>query len=123
MITHMKNLSAVLLPKAFHGLICIIYFQILITVIYNQYWLYFFRQELQPKNYLTLCKTTISLSYNMIRPMKYHRIDIQSKVFDGANCIPALYRLLKNCANIARLGTSQRLGNTKVKKKRCLYLW
>jgi hypothetical protein len=34
--------------------------------------------------------------------MKYHRIDIQSKVFDGANDIPTLYRLLKNYANITR---------------------
>jgi hypothetical protein len=38
----------------------------------------------------------------MIRPMKYHRIDIQSKVFDGATCIPTLYRLLKNSANSTR---------------------
>jgi hypothetical protein len=34
--------------------------------------------------------------------MKYHRIDIQSKVFDGANCITTLYMLLKNYANITR---------------------
>jgi hypothetical protein len=27
--------------------------------------------------------------------MKNHRIDIQSKVFGGANCIPTQYRLLK----------------------------
>jgi hypothetical protein len=38
----------------------------------------------------------------MIRPMKYHRIDIQSKVFDGANYLPTLSRLLKNYANITR---------------------
>jgi hypothetical protein len=36
--------------------------------------------------------------------MKYHRIDIQSKVFDGAICIPTLYRLLKNCASNSRSG-------------------
>jgi hypothetical protein len=29
--------------------------------------------------------------------LKYDRIDIRSKVLDGANCIPTLYRLLKNC--------------------------
>jgi hypothetical protein len=40
-----------------------------------------------------------------MRPMKYHRIDIQSKVFGGANCIPTLYRLLKNSAYITRTGT------------------
>ena len=36
--------------------------------------------------------------------LKYDRIDIHSKVFDGATCIPTLYRLLKNCANITRSG-------------------
>jgi hypothetical protein len=35
---------------------------------------------------------------------KYDRMGIQSKVFDGANCIPALYRLFNNCANITRSG-------------------
>jgi len=34
--------------------------------------------------------------------MKYQRIDIQSKVFDGVNYIPTLDRLLKNYANIIR---------------------
>ena len=41
----------------------------------------------------------------MLVPMvflKYDRLGIQSKVFDGATCIPALYRLLKNWANITR---------------------
>jgi hypothetical protein len=36
--------------------------------------------------------------------LKNGRIDIQSKVFDGATCIPTLHRLLKNCANITRSG-------------------
>ncbi len=31
----------------------------------------------------------------LLGTLKYDRIDIQSKVFDGANCIPTLYRLLK----------------------------
>jgi hypothetical protein len=34
--------------------------------------------------------------------LKYDSIDIQSNVFDGANCIPTLYRLLKKCASITR---------------------
>jgi len=38
----------------------------------------------------------------LIGTQKYDRIDIQSKVFGGANCIPTLYRLLKNSANITR---------------------
>jgi hypothetical protein len=38
----------------------------------------------------------------LLGTLKYDRIDIQSKVFDGANCIPTLYRLLKNYANITR---------------------
>ncbi len=33
------------------------------------------------------------------------KIDIQSKVFDGANCIPTLYSLLKTYANITRTGS------------------
>ena len=32
---------------------------------------------------------------NLLGTLKYDRIDIQSKVFDGATCIPTLYRLLK----------------------------
>jgi len=43
--------------------------------------------------------------FMLLVTLKYDRIDTQSKVFDGANCIPTLYRLLKNCASITRSGT------------------
>ena len=39
--------------------------------------------------------------------LKYDGIDIKSKVFDGVNCIPTLYRLIKNCASITRSAVSQ----------------
>jgi hypothetical protein len=41
----------------------------------------------------------------LIGTLKYDRIDIQSKVLDGANCIPMLYSLLKNCARSTRTGS------------------
>jgi len=50
----MKYLSADLLPKVFHGLICITDLPILIIIIDNQKNMYFFRQKLQYINYLTL---------------------------------------------------------------------
>jgi len=37
--------------------------------------------------------------------LKYDWIDIQSKVFDGANCIPAIYRFLINYDSITRSGS------------------
>jgi hypothetical protein len=41
----------------------------------------------------------------LLGTLKYDRIDIQSNVFDGANSIPLLYRLLKNYASITRSGS------------------
>jgi len=32
----------------------------------------------------------------LLGTLKYYRLDIQSKVFDGANCIPILYRPFRN---------------------------
>jgi len=41
----------------------------------------------------------------LLGTLKDERIDMQSKVFDGATCIPTLYRLLKNCTSITRSGS------------------
>jgi hypothetical protein len=45
----------------------------------------------------------------LLATLKYDRIDIQSKVFDGANCIPTIYSLLKTYANITRTGSESDL--------------
>jgi hypothetical protein len=50
-------------------------------------------------------KNGCAYGIKLLGTLKYDRIDIQSKVFDGANCIPTLYRLLKNSANNTRTGT------------------
>jgi len=87
----MKYLSADLLPKVFHGLVCVTYMEhILITVFVNQNSLYFFRHKVLPVNYLTLYKTTISLCYNVMRPMKYLLADLLPKVFHGLVCVTYL---------------------------------
>jgi hypothetical protein len=41
----------------------------------------------------------------LLGTLNYDRIDIQSKVFDGANCISTLYRLLKNWASNTSCGS------------------
>jgi hypothetical protein len=41
----------------------------------------------------------------LLATLKYDRIDIQSKVFDSAICIPTLYSLLKNYASNSRSGS------------------
>ncbi len=51
----------------------------------------------------------------LLGTLKYDRIDIQSKVFDSANCIPTVDNLFNNCANTTKSGSIARLGNTKAK--------
>jgi hypothetical protein len=51
----MKYLSADLLPKVFHGLILVLYIQYTYNCYSQPKQAVFFRQELQPSNYLTIC--------------------------------------------------------------------
>ena len=44
-------------------------------------------------------KVNVPMIFSPIQPKHTNRIDIQSKVVDGVNCIPAVYRLLNNCAS------------------------
>jgi hypothetical protein len=44
-------------------------------------------------------------SVQLLDTLKYNRIDLPSKVFDGANCILTLYRLFLKYANITRSGS------------------
>jgi len=53
----------------------------------------------------------------LLGTLKYDRIDIQSKVFDSAYCIPTLYSLLKNCARSARTGSKPDLAIPRPNKK------
>jgi len=41
----------------------------------------------------------------LLGTLKYDRIDIQSKVFDGATCIPTSNSHYKNCGSITRSST------------------
>jgi len=50
-------------------------------------------------------KDDCTYGVQLLGTLKYDRIDIQSKVFNGANSIPLLYRLLKNYASITRSGS------------------
>jgi len=50
-------------------------------------------------------KDACTYGIKQLGTLKYDRIDIQSEIFDGANCIPTQYRLFNNCANITRSGS------------------
>jgi hypothetical protein len=62
-------------------------------------------------------KDDCTYGISLLGTLKYDRIDIQSKVFDGANYIPTLYRLLKNCANITRSGVQPDLAIPRPNRK------
>jgi hypothetical protein len=50
-------------------------------------------------------KDDCTYGVQLLGTLQYDRIDIQSKIFNGANSIPVLYRLLKNYASITRSGS------------------
>ncbi len=67
-------------------------------------------------------KAGCAYGIELLGTLKYDRIDIQSKIFDGANCIPTLYSLLKNYAKITKSGSKPNLAIPRPNRKNgCAY--